>query len=302
MIEEALHLTSRPVSLRLALPPNPFPPYVARSFCSPFPRPPHPMLPNRSPEQVRRSTPPNADLAIRYLFFLLVPLLGLALFPVVGPAAARVGAQEASANRPSLSVGVLEGDLELDGILSEAVWRNAPAIENLTMIEPVEGGDLTGLTTVQVLANSRYLVIGVQASDPNPDGIVSTSKARDPGVESGGLHQGRSGSVPGRPHRVHLRLEPRRGPVRRPGGPPRGRGGQPVGCGVGSGHGQGLRGMVRGNPNPPSEPDLRRLPGSVGLQCRAQNRATPGGEPVGQSLQGRKNRPDRPGRIPHRPP
>ena len=48
------------------------------------------------------------------------------------------------------------------------------------MIEPVEGGRVTADTRIRVLAGPRFLVIGVEALDPDPEGIVSTSKARDP--------------------------------------------------------------------------------------------------------------------------
>lgn len=93
-------------------------------------------------------------------------------------------AQTGNGERPSLLVGSLDGEIELDGLLSETVWENAPAIENLTMIEPVEGGELTGLTRVRILAGPRTLIIGVEAWDPDPGSIVSTSKARDPELEA----------------------------------------------------------------------------------------------------------------------
>ncbi|MGW8265687.1 MAG: DUF5916 domain-containing protein [Longimicrobiales bacterium] len=82
--------------------------------------------------------------------------------------------------RLSLAAGPLEGNLRIDGLLTEEAWAAAPAIERLTMIEPVEGGTATAETRVRVLAGPRNLVIGVEALDPFPAGIVSTSKARDP--------------------------------------------------------------------------------------------------------------------------
>jgi hypothetical protein len=110
----------------------------------------------------------------------VVPVFCLSFLPALGAVGPRAAAQEVNPDRPFLSVGALEGDLDLDGLLDEDAWENAPAIAGLTMIEPVEGGNLTGHTRVQVLASPRYLVIGIQAADPDPDGIVSTSKARDP--------------------------------------------------------------------------------------------------------------------------
>jgi hypothetical protein len=86
--------------------------------------------------------------------------------------------------RPFLQVGELPADLQLDGTLDERAWETADAISALTMTEPVEGGDVTGQTTVRVLADSRNIVIGVTCRDPDPSGIVSYSKARDPELRS----------------------------------------------------------------------------------------------------------------------
>ena len=80
---------------------------------------------------------------------------------------------------PSLQVGVLPDDLRLDGVLDEEAWSGAPAIENLTMVEPTEGAAPTLRTTVRVLADARQLVIGVRCFDPDPTGIVSYAVARD---------------------------------------------------------------------------------------------------------------------------
>ena len=89
-------------------------------------------------------------------------------------------AQEAQ--RPALRVGSLPSDLQLDGVLDEDAWTTADAIGSLTMIDPVEGGPLTGHTTVRVLASAREIIIGVICRDPDPAGIVSYSKARDSGL------------------------------------------------------------------------------------------------------------------------
>jgi hypothetical protein len=102
-------------------------------------------------------------------------LLGTTVFTIVLVAPTR--AQEA--HRPALRVGSLPSDLQLDGVLDEDAWATADAIGSLTMIDPVEGGPLTGHTTVRVLASAREIIIGVICRDPDPAGIVSYSKARD---------------------------------------------------------------------------------------------------------------------------
>ncbi len=91
---------------------------------------------------------------------------------------------EVADSRPELAAGSLRGEIHLDGLLSEDAWKQAPGLDSLTMIEPREGGTPTARTRVRVLAGPGYLVIGVEALDPDPSGIVSTSKARDPELEA----------------------------------------------------------------------------------------------------------------------
>jgi hypothetical protein len=80
---------------------------------------------------------------------------------------------------PELRVGVLPADIRIDGVLSEAAWATAPAVDHLTMSEPRAGAAPTSRTQVKVLASSRALVIGVVCDDPDPTGIVSFTKQRD---------------------------------------------------------------------------------------------------------------------------
>lgn len=85
---------------------------------------------------------------------LRLPLLALFVLSAVAPAAARAQ----SGDRPAIRAGSPDGPLDLDGRLNESAWRNAPAIENLTTIEPREGVPPVGRTTVRILANARELV------------------------------------------------------------------------------------------------------------------------------------------------
>lgn len=86
--------------------------------------------------------------------------------------------------RPALVAELVDGTIRVDGLLDEPFWASAPVIEGLTTTEPVEGGRPTAATRIRVLANPRYLAIGVEALDPDPAGIVSTSKARDPELKA----------------------------------------------------------------------------------------------------------------------
>ena len=85
--------------------------------------------------------------------------------------------------RPALRAGILSSELNLDGVLSEPAWASADSIENLTTIEPQEGGVPAGRTIIKVLANSKEITFGVMCYDANPAEIVSFSKARDSELE-----------------------------------------------------------------------------------------------------------------------
>ena len=108
---------------------------------------------------------------------LIAASLGVVAGPTFSFAQERPGT---APSRPSLAAGSQTGDIRIDGLLTEGAWAGAQMIEGLTMIEPVEGGAATAETRIRVLAGASDLFIGVQAFDPFPAGIVSTSKARDP--------------------------------------------------------------------------------------------------------------------------
>ena len=82
-------------------------------------------------------------------------------------------AQEENAP-PSLRVGALPANLVIDGHLTESAWESAEAIENFRQTEPVEGAPPSARTRVQVLADSRSIVIGIMC-EQDPADIVSFS-------------------------------------------------------------------------------------------------------------------------------
>lgn len=94
--------------------------------------------------------------------------------------AGHVRAEFPEANRPSLRVHPLEGQIQLDGALSEPVWFAADSIAKLRMVEPREGDSPSSRTVVRVLATREALYIGVRCYDPEPERIVAFSRTRDP--------------------------------------------------------------------------------------------------------------------------
>src|SRR4051812_29818363 len=101
---------------------------------------------------------------------------------VAADAAPLIASQAAPAIE--LRAGVLPPDLRLDGVLNDRAWASAPAIDQLTMSEPLAGGPSSSRTRVQVLANAGALVIGITCDDPDPTGIVSFTKQRDGALSS----------------------------------------------------------------------------------------------------------------------
>jgi hypothetical protein len=91
-------------------------------------------------------------------------------------------AQQAGA--PVLRAGARNGEVRLDGVLSEPAWAATEVIENLTVIEPLEGGAPVGRTTVRLLAGPDAILVGLECFDPDPSGIVAYSKARDSDLNS----------------------------------------------------------------------------------------------------------------------
>ena len=78
----------------------------------------------------------------------------------------------------------VSGAIELDGLLNEPDWAQAPVVDQLRTTVPVEGGVPSGRTTVRVLTHPRFLLIGIECFDDSPEQIVNFSKLRDSDLEN----------------------------------------------------------------------------------------------------------------------
>ncbi len=170
-------------------------------------------------------------------------------------AAPRSEAREA-AQPPALKAGFLPGNLRLDGVLDEDAWTQAEAIEDLTMLEPVQGARPTGRTRVRVLANADEIVFGVECDDPDPRGIVSYTKQRDGAMSSEDHIEIVLDPVLRRPVRLRLLGESGRGAVRRPHRPRERRPERQLGRHLGGGDEARRHGLDRGNSHPDPDPQL----------------------------------------------
>ncbi len=89
-----------------------------------------------------------------------------------------------STERPSLKAGKLLGEIKIDGLLDESDWQNAPVLDDFLTTEPLEKGVPSSSTLVRVIANAKYVIIGIECKDPNPDDIVRFSKVRDADISN----------------------------------------------------------------------------------------------------------------------
>jgi hypothetical protein len=67
----------------------------------------------------------------------------------------------------------------IDGVMDDPCWRDAPAIGELTMVEPWLGRTPTERTVVKLLHDRQNLYIGLWCFDSRPDEIRATLRQRD---------------------------------------------------------------------------------------------------------------------------
>ena len=67
----------------------------------------------------------------------------------------------------------------VDGVLDDAVWRDAAILDSFTQQEPSDGAPATERTEVHLLYDAEHLYIGVRAHDTQPSGVIATEMRRD---------------------------------------------------------------------------------------------------------------------------
>lgn len=74
--------------------------------------------------------------------------------------------------------------VQVDGVLSETVWQQAPIITGFRQRDPTDGAKATFETEVRVAYDGSALYVAVQAIDPDPARIVGIRTRRDGGSPS----------------------------------------------------------------------------------------------------------------------
>ena len=70
-------------------------------------------------------------------------------------------------------------EIELDGKLDEAFWKNISGIDDFLMQEPIEGGKPSENTIIKIAYDENYLYIGAVLYDSNPEGIKAFKMRKD---------------------------------------------------------------------------------------------------------------------------
>lgn len=80
---------------------------------------------------------------------------------------------------PIIRAFPLSGEIQVDGVLEEAVWQTVPPVTGFTQREPEEGAPCSERTEIRVLIGFDALYIGGRFHDRNPDQIRETLARRD---------------------------------------------------------------------------------------------------------------------------
>jgi hypothetical protein len=76
------------------------------------------------------------------------------------------------------------GKPQLDGVLNEAFWNDAPVLDIGKELYPIRFADAIVDTDVRVAVTATHLYLGITAHDPRPEEIRSSNRLRD-GVKDG---------------------------------------------------------------------------------------------------------------------
>ncbi|MGC3945465.1 MAG: DUF5916 domain-containing protein [Chryseolinea sp.] len=73
----------------------------------------------------------------------------------------------------------IEGNITIDGNLTEEFWERAVPLSDFVQCQPQIGGPPTESTTLRFLYDDDFLYVGVEASDATPEKIIGTGLERD---------------------------------------------------------------------------------------------------------------------------
>jgi hypothetical protein len=80
---------------------------------------------------------------------------------------------------PAAQATRLNGTVQVDGRLDEAVWQSATPISRLIQLRPVEGGQPSQRTEVRIVYDDEAIYVGARMYDDDPSRIVGRLARRD---------------------------------------------------------------------------------------------------------------------------
>ena len=92
--------------------------------------------------------------------------------------------KDAAAHRTATAVRITGAPPQLDGVLDDEIWKNAPLHEGFRQREPDEAKPATERTTFQIAYDDEALYFAVMCYDSEPNKIVSRLVRRDTDIES----------------------------------------------------------------------------------------------------------------------
>jgi len=92
--------------------------------------------------------------------------------------------EDAAAHRTATAIRITGAPPQVDGILDDEIWKNAPLHEGFRQREPDEAKPATERITFQIAYDDEALYFGVMCYDSEPDKIVSRLVRRDTDIES----------------------------------------------------------------------------------------------------------------------
>ncbi len=116
-------------------------------------------------------------------------MMRLTALTIVTLAALSAVAGRASAAPDSLEIRTIEAvrvtqPINVDGVLDEPVWQQAPAVTSFRQSDQNEGRVASESTEVRVAYDDDALYIGARMWDPHPDSILARMCRRDDFVPS----------------------------------------------------------------------------------------------------------------------
>ena len=92
--------------------------------------------------------------------------------------------EDDAAHRTATAIRITGAPPQVDGILDDEIWKNAPLHEGFRQREPDEAKPVTECTTFQIAYDNEALYFAVMCYDNEPDKIVSRLVRRDTDIEA----------------------------------------------------------------------------------------------------------------------